>query len=79
MILFEVGQKFVNVGNIDAAFALYKFYTEKFPMIVVAWNELGDIYRMKNNKEEAIKCYKQALTIRPGNPRATENLEKLTR
>lgn len=79
MILFEVGQKFVNAGNIDAAFTLYKYYTEKFPRIVVAWNELGDIYRMKNNKEEAIKCYKQALTIRPGNPRATENLEKLSR
>ena len=79
MILFEVGQKFVNAGNIDAAFTLYKFYTDKFPKIVVAWNELGDIYRMKNKKEEAIRCYKKALEIRPGNPRATENLEKLSR
>jgi len=32
---------------------------------------------MKNNKDEAIKCYQQALKIRPDNPRAKENLEKL--
>jgi CubicO group peptidase (beta-lactamase class C family) len=77
MILYEVGQRFVNDGNIDAAFSLFKYYTLAFPNIVVAWNELGDVYRMKNNKEEAIKCYKQALIVRPGNPRATDNLEKL--
>ena len=79
MILYEVGQRLVNDGNVDAAFSLFKYYTVKFPNIVVAWNELGDIYRMKNNKEEAIKCYKQALIVRPGNPRATDNLEKLAK
>ncbi len=79
MILYEVGQRFVNDGNVDAAFSLFKYYTVKFPNIVVAWNELGDVYRMKNNKEEAIKCYKQALIVRPGNPRATDNLEKLAK
>ena len=77
--MYEVGQKFVNDGNVDAAFSLFKYYTVKFPNIVVAWNELGDVYRMKNNKEEAIKCYKQALIVRPGNPRATDNLEKLAK
>ncbi|MFZ7114637.1 MAG: serine hydrolase [Bacteroidota bacterium] len=79
MVLLEVGQRFINDGNIDAAFSLFKYYTQKFPDIVVAWNELGDIYRIKNNREEAIRCYKQALIVRPGNPRATENLEKLAK
>ncbi len=45
--------------------------------IIVAWNDMGDVYQMKGNKEEAIKCYKQALKINPDNQRAKENLEKL--
>ena len=59
------------------ALTLYKYYTTSFPNIVVAWNDMGDIYRIENNKEEAIKCYSQALKIRPGNPRAKENLDQL--
>jgi CubicO group peptidase (beta-lactamase class C family) len=77
MILLEVGQKLMNENKTDEALTLYTFYTKQFPNIVVAWNDLGDVYRMKNNKEEARKCYEQALTIRPNNQRAKDNLEKL--
>jgi len=79
MILLEVGQALMKEKKIEKASILYKFYTKSFPNIVVAWNELGDIYLLQNNKEEAIKCYNQALKIRPGNPRAKENLDKLLR
>ena len=48
-----------------------------FPNIVLAWNDMGDIYLNLKNKEEAIKCYKHALDIRPENPRAKESLDKL--
>jgi Flp pilus assembly protein TadD len=41
------------------------------------WNDLGDLYLMGGNKLEAKKCFEQALKIRPGNPRATDNLKKL--
>ena len=61
----------------DKAMILYLYYTKTFPNIVVAWNDLGDIYLTQNKKAAAIKCYQQALVLRPGNPRATENLEKL--
>ena len=77
MILFEVGRKLMEEKKVDEALALYKFYTKSFPKIIVAWNDLGDVYEMKRNKEEAIKCYKQALKIKPDNQRAKENLEKL--
>jgi CubicO group peptidase (beta-lactamase class C family) len=77
MILLEAGQKLTEENKLDKALVLYKYYTEKFPQIVVAWNDMGDIYLAQNNKEEAKKCYTQALKIRPGNPRATENLKKL--
>jgi CubicO group peptidase (beta-lactamase class C family) len=77
MILLEVGQKLTQEKKTGKAFLLYKFYTKTFPNIVVAWNDLGDIYLLQNNKAEAIKCYQQALKIRPANQRAKENLDKL--
>lgn len=79
MVLYEVGRRFVDTENIDAAYCLFKYYTEKFPEIVVCWNELGEVYELKSNKTEAIKCYNQALLLRPGNPRATNNLKRLAK
>lgn len=77
MVLLEVGQKLMNENKSDEALALYKFYTKEFPSIVVAWNDMGDVYRLKNNNDEARRCYQHALALRPNNPRAKENLEKL--
>lgn len=77
MMLLEVGQKLTNEGQVKPAIALYQYYTKSFPMIVVCWNELGELYVQIGNKTEARKCFEQALKLRPGNPRATENLKKL--
>lgn len=77
MILLDAGEKLIEENKFDAALILYKYYTQTFPNIVVAWNDLGDIYLALKNKDEAKKCYQQALKIRPENPRAKENLEKL--
>ncbi len=79
MILLEVGQLLIQENKLKKAMVLYQYYTQKFPKIVVAWNDLGDIYLAQGNKAEAVKCYKQALKIRPENPRAKESLSKLTR
>jgi CubicO group peptidase (beta-lactamase class C family) len=79
MVLLEVGEALIQEKKTDKALVLYKFYTKSFPNIVVAWNDLGDIYLTQNNKNEAVKCYQQALKIRPENPRAKESLEKLTK
>ena len=78
MILLEVGEKLISEHKPDEALVLYKFYTTKFPKIIVAWNDLGDVYQMKNDKKAAISCYQQALKLRPGNPRAIDNLKKLS-
>jgi CubicO group peptidase (beta-lactamase class C family) len=77
MILLEVGQTLMQEQKIEKALILYKYYTKQFPRIVVAWNDLGDVYLAQGNKAEAIRCYKQALKLRPENPRAKENLDKL--
>ena len=77
MILLEVGQKLMEEKKTGKALLLYKYYTKTFPNIVVAWNDLGDIYQLLKNKEEAIKCYEQALKIRPSNVRAKESLKQV--
>jgi CubicO group peptidase (beta-lactamase class C family) len=77
MVLLEVGQKLLAENNTAKALILYQYYTKTFPGIVVAWNDLGDIYLQMNNKEAAMDCYNKALKIRPGNLRAKERLEKL--
>lgn len=77
MILLEVGQKLMEEKKTDEALSLYQYYTSAFPNIIVAWNDMGDVYQMKGKKEDAIKCYQQALKLRPDNPRAKENLAKL--
>ena len=70
MILLDVGQNLIQEGKSEKARILYEYYTRSFPNIVVAWNDLGDVYRSLNREAEARKCYQQALILRPGNPRA---------
>lgn len=77
MILLEVGRSLLQEKKIERALVLYTYYTNAFPNIVVAWNDLGDVYLALNKKDEAMICYRQALKIRPGNPRAKESLDKL--
>ena len=79
MILLEAGRQLIEEKKSDEALVLYKYYINSFPNIIVAWNDLGDVYRMKNNKSEAIKCYQQALKLRPDNARAKKNLEELSK
>ena len=77
MVLLFAGQAILAEGKADEAIALYQFYTQKFPRIIVAWNDLGDAYLLKKDKENAKKCFQKSLELRPGNERAKRNLEKL--
>ncbi len=77
MIFLFAGREFLRENDADHALALYKVYTTEFPNIVVAWNDLGDAYILKGDKENAKKCYEQALVLRPNNVRAKESLQKI--
>jgi tetratricopeptide (TPR) repeat protein len=77
MILLHAGQRFLEEKNADGAIALYSVYTQDFPQIIVAKNDLADAYLLKGDKENAIKWYKKALELRPNNPRAKEALKRL--
>ncbi|MBK8553208.1 MAG: serine hydrolase [Ignavibacteria bacterium] len=77
MILLFAGKEFLKENDADNALALYTVYTNEFPDIVVAWNDMGDAYLSKGDKENAKKCYEQALILRPNNLRAKESLQKI--
>lgn len=77
MILLFAGQQFLTEKDFENAIALYSVYTKEFPQRIVGWNDMGDAYLLKDNKEEARKCFEQALLINPENKRARSSLEKL--
>lgn len=77
MILLEVGQTFLQENKIEKALMLYTFYTKTFPKIVVAWIDLGDVYRRKNDNANAKRCYEEALRLRPTAERAKKALAEL--
>lgn len=77
MPLWFAGQALIAEKKHDLAMALYRYYTTRYPNIVVAWNDLGDLYVEQGDKSEARRCYEKALTLRPGNPRAQAALARL--
>lgn len=77
MQLLYAGQRLLEEKRFEKALILYQAYTQDFPQIVVAWNDLADVYLATNDKPNAIRCYQKALQLRPGNPRATNALKKL--
>lgn len=77
MVLLFAGQALIAEKETEKAIALYEFYTRKFPRIVVAWNDLGDAWLLKGEPENAKRCFRKALELRPGNVRAKESLEKI--
>lgn len=77
MNFLYAGKQLLEDKNADAAIALYTVYTKEFPNIIIAWNDLGDAYLLKGDKEKAKSCFQQALKLRPGNERARKSLEGL--
>lgn len=77
MLFLFAGQEFLREKDADNAIELYTIVTKEFPEIVVGWNDMGDAYLLKGDKENARKCFEQALKLRPQNQRAKASLEKL--
>ncbi len=77
MMLLNAGQALLQEKDYDNAISLYRVYTKEFPKIIIAWNDMGEAYLDKGDKENALKCFEQALKIMPDNKRAKNNLEHL--
>ncbi|WP_165230402.1 DNA-directed RNA polymerase subunit alpha C-terminal domain-containing protein [Aquisphaera insulae] len=68
--LFQLA--FINdlFGNDDAAVDLYKRCTERPPVPLAAWVNLGVLYEDEMRFREAEQCYRQVLAHDPNHPRA---------
>jgi DNA-directed RNA polymerase subunit alpha len=68
--LFELAYINDLFGNDDAAVDLYKRCTDRPPVPLAAWINLGVLYEDEMRFREAEQCYRQVLTHDPNHPRA---------
>jgi len=73
----EEGQKLYDAGKYDDALAKFVQVTSADPQNATAYNNIGLIYKKKNNYAQAEVYYKKALTIRPDYPEALNNMAVL--
>ncbi|MGA9924548.1 MAG: DNA-directed RNA polymerase subunit alpha C-terminal domain-containing protein [Isosphaeraceae bacterium] len=68
--LFELAYINDLFGNDDAAVDLYKRCTDRPPVPLAAWINLGVLYEDEMRFREAEQCYRQVLAHEPNHPRA---------
>ncbi len=75
--ILEEGQKLYDAGKYDEAMSKFAQVTAADPQNAVAFNNIGLIYKKKNNYVQAETYYKKALAIRPDYPECLNNLAVL--
>ena len=78
-ILNQIGYDFLFENKIDDAIEIFKLNTELFPDSANAWDSYGEGLLAQGKKEEALKAYKKALSIRPDLPSAIEQVKELSK
>jgi DNA-directed RNA polymerase subunit alpha len=68
--LFELAYINDLFGNDDTALDLYRRCTERPPVPLAAWINLGVLYEDEMRFREAEQCYRQVLAHEPNHPRA---------
>lgn len=81
LINFDLPEVHFNLGNIQAGMKNYPVaamaYKEALsinPHYFKAWLNFGNALLLNGQPGEAVKCYQNALLLRPGDPQATRNL-----
>jgi CubicO group peptidase (beta-lactamase class C family) len=73
----QLGYSLVLSNHIDEAIEIYKLNTEAFPSSSKAFDDLGEAYLVKGNKELAIMYYSKAYELDKKNERIKYILNKL--
>jgi len=63
--LNTIGYQFLTNNKVDRAIEIFKMNIKKNPTNANAYDSLGDGYRTKGDKKNAIKYYKKSLTLNP--------------
>jgi tetratricopeptide (TPR) repeat protein len=64
----EIGQYYLQKGNVDAAIDRFMDATKAQPTYAEPWRLLGEAYEKKSDWAESIKCYQKYLKIYPHAP-----------
>lgn len=78
IILNALGYAYLyEVNDANKAIELFKLNTELFPDIANCWDSYGEALAKSGKKEDAIKAYEKALSIRPNLESAKNALQEL--
>ena len=77
--LLKIGLVFLQRGESDLAIEILSLNAERFPESAAAHNFLGMAYREKGNRDRALECFQESVTLDPEYVDAVENLEKMQR
>jgi len=72
-----LGYYYLNKNKADIAIEVFKLNVAMFPAIGDPYDSLGEAYLLSDQKELAIKNYKRALELDPGNDNARKMLHQL--
>ncbi|GFH15820.1 TPR_REGION domain-containing protein, partial [Haematococcus lacustris] len=61
-------------GELDKAVFMYETAVQYNPACAEAHNNLGVIYKRRENLEKAMECYAAALTVKPDFPQSLNNM-----
>ncbi|SFE28347.1 alpha/beta hydrolase-fold protein [Spirosoma endophyticum] len=63
--------------QVDQALQLFKLNEAYYPHSVVTYNSLGEAYKLKGDKQTAIRYYEKSLALDTSNEKANKALQKL--
>ncbi len=77
--LNSLGYQELNSGHTQEAIKLFVLNVEMYPNSDNVYDSLGEAYMKADNKKEAIKNYKMALSLNPANMNSVKMLKTLTK
>jgi predicted alpha/beta superfamily hydrolase len=77
MKVYLMGNRLMVLGMLDKAYEFLKLNIENYPASFMVYDNMGDYYIAKGEKEKAIEHFKKALTLKD-TPETRKKLEKLT-
>ena len=78
-VLFNRAVGLEKLGRIEEASRYYARALEVDSTHVDAWNNLGVLEARAGRLDKAVSLWNKALAVRPGDPRALDNLERARR
>jgi tetratricopeptide (TPR) repeat protein len=77
-LLNKIGYEFLKEKKIDNAIVVFKESTRLFPQDSNSWDSLGEAYLFNNDKQNALKAYKEALKLNPNSTVIKNNIQKIS-